>query len=177
MLRKHPRSVYFRAHKAMALCGLQRFDEAVKYYDEIVEISDSWRKKYLPTFNDLSVVTCSSLLNRALVMDRLNRQSEVSVSYDKIIEISDYLLGLDKGDYLFDYYGVLPYRARVHVRKGEMQELLKDLNEFLTRCPQDFLEEAKQHFQNELKKESGFEEIENNPQLLKLLEKQVKPPD
>jgi hypothetical protein len=156
---------------------LQRFDEAVKYYDEIIEISHSWRNKYLPTFNDLSVVTCSSLLNRALVMDKLYRQSEVSVSYDKIIEISDYLLDLDRGDFHFDYYGVLPYRARVHIRKGEIQELLKDLNEFLTRCPQDFLDEAKQHFQSELEKECGFEEIKNNPQLLQLLEKQVKSPD
>jgi tetratricopeptide (TPR) repeat protein len=76
MLRKYPRSVYFRAHKGMALCGLERFDEAVTYFDEIVEISDYWRNKYLPTFNDLSIVTCSTLLNKALVMEVLNRQGE-----------------------------------------------------------------------------------------------------
>ena len=34
MLKKYPRSVYFRAHKGLALCGLERFDEVVRYYDD-----------------------------------------------------------------------------------------------------------------------------------------------
>jgi hypothetical protein len=123
-------------------------------------------------------------------MNKLNRQSEVTVSYNKIIEISDYLLSLDKDDYeryysLLPeaarvnyhpkgyYYNVLPYRARVRIRKGEIQDLIKDLSEFLNKCSPQYLDEAKEYLQSELRKETGFDEIKNNPQLQELLEKQT----
>ena len=188
MLEKYPRSVYFRAHKAFALYALKRYDEAVTYFDEIEQIVDFWRNKYLPTFQDLSVITCSSLLTKARVMELLNRQDEMSLCYNKIIEISEFLLTLDKEYYRKHYYllspearmnyhpkgyyyDVLPYRARVRIRKGEIQDLLKELSEFLTGCTQDFLNTAKDHLQNELKKETRFDGIKKNPQLQKLLKK------
>ena len=99
MLEKYPRSVYFRAHKALALCGLGKYDEAVTYYNEIESISDYWRKKYFPTFQDLSLITCSVLLNKARCMEELNNQPEVLACYNKIIGISEVLLTFDKDDY------------------------------------------------------------------------------
>ena len=133
MLRKYPQSVYFRAHKAFALYALKRYDEAVTYFGEIEQIADFWRNKYLPIFQDLSVITCSSLLTKARVMELLNRQDEISLCYNKIIEISEFLITLDKEYYRNHYYllpaearvgyhpkgyyyDVLPYRARVRIR-------------------------------------------------------------
>jgi hypothetical protein len=80
----------------------------------------------------------------------------------------DFVLSSDKAD-----LGVIAYRARVRIRKGEIQDLLNDLSEFLTKCPQDFSDTAKERLHSELKKERGFEEIKNNPQLQELLEKQT----
>lgn len=188
MLRKYPKSVYFRAHKAFALYALKRYDEAVAYFDEIEQIADFWRNKYLSTFQDLSVITCSSLLTKARVMELLNRQDKMSLCYNKIIEISEFLLTLDKEYYRKTYfllpaearagyhpkgyyYYVLPYRARVRIRKGEIQDLVKDLSQFLTKRPSQFLDEAKEYLQNELKKEIGFDEIKNNSQLQEILGK------
>ena len=133
MIRKYPRSVYFKSHKAWALCGLGRFDEAIIYFNEVVEISDNWKNKYLPTFKDLTAVTCSVLLNKSLVMEKLNKPNEITRCYDKIIEISDFLQ--DLGDFNQGYYQALPYKARVHLRKGETQSLLRDISSFLAKCP------------------------------------------
>lgn len=187
MLRKYPRSVYFRASKALALIGLKRYGEAVPYLDEIVQISDYWKKEYHPTFCDLSDVTCSALFNKALCMMAMNNKAEISVCYNKVFEISEFLSALDKDYYeriyskvpdehkanhpIGNYYRVLPYRLRIHLRRSEIDELIKDLSEFLTECPPHFLDMAKQELHAALMEDREYESIKNNPQLLELLEK------
>src|SRR5918911_1719633 len=88
-LNAYPKSVYFMYGKGVALAGLGKYDEAIEYYDKIIETSEKYlldTLQSIATFIDLYRITYSAFYEKWDSLSKLSKFVEASICLDKTKE-------------------------------------------------------------------------------------------
>ncbi len=127
-LKQYPRSAYYKEGMGIALLELGKYEDAIKYYDSIIQSFDDYLKKYWATSADLFDITFRSLYQKAWLSDRLGREADIKRCYDKAMDCIETLKELSTKHFYPPYPDrLLIFKARVHAALGEYDSAVEYL--------------------------------------------------
>ena len=122
-LNVYPKSVYYMYGKGLALARLGKHEEAIEYYDKIIETSEKYlldTLQSIATFIDLYKITFSAFYEKWNSFSKLRKFVEASLCFDKTKEYLEAWPPEDKTFRTWENFWI--YRARTFLKKQDNVE-------------------------------------------------------
>lgn len=168
-LNVYPKSIYFMYGKGLALAGLGKYDEAIEYYDKIIEPSEKYlldTLQSIATFVDLYRIIYSAFYEKWDSLSKLSKFVEASICLDKTKEYLE--AWPPEGRTFRTWESFWLYRAKTFLKKqGDVEKCLSNLKQAFVIYKESHDSNQWSIFIERIREEKDFKNILDNEKYFK----------